>query len=233
VDYDYQFRDRDITIRMYGDEGRKAVMQEVGPLQNRHGFTFVWRGGEQVRQNAMMIQQGTGMMNVLRGMRQDLMAEGMQLRLGPLISQWVTNAFGPELGSSVLIDQRDQLTIPQDQENEMLLDGFMVPVHPLDNDEQHIPIAMQAIQQTGDPHGTLRVHLQAHMQQRQAKAQAAMMQKMAQHMQGAAGPPRPQGPGQPQPGAAPAGPRLVKGPPGAVHPDNAARAGGLQMPRKF
>jgi hypothetical protein len=234
VDYDYQFRDSHITIRMYGDEGRKAIMQEVGPLQNRHGFTFVWRGGEQVRQNAMMIQQGTGMMNVLRGMRQDLMAEGMQLRLGPLISQWVTNAFGPEMGSSVLIDQRDQLTIPQDQENEMLLDGFMVPVHPLDNDEQHLPVVMSAIQQTGDPHGTLRVHMQAHLQQRQAKAQAQMMQKMAQQMQGA-GPPggqqRP--PGMPQPGAAPAGPRLVKGPPGAVHPDNASRAGGLQMPRKF
>jgi hypothetical protein len=238
VDYDYQFRDRDITIRMYGSEGKRAVMQEVGPLQNRHGFTFTWRGGEQVRQNAMTQQQGTGMMNVLRGMRQDLMAEGYMLRIGPLAAQWVTNAFGPEQGSNILVDQRDQLTIPQGQENEMLLDGFMVPVHPLDNDEQHIPVAMQAIQQTGDPHGTLRVHLQAHLQQRQAKAQAQMMQKMAQQMQGAGGgqpgiPGGPQRPGMPQQGANPAGPRLIKGPPGAVHPDNASRAGGLQMPRKY
>jgi hypothetical protein len=37
----------------------------------------------------------------------------------------------------------------------------------------------------------------------------------------------------PQQGANPAGPRLIKGPPGAVHPDNASRAGGLQMPRKY
>jgi hypothetical protein len=233
VDLDYQFRDADMLVRMYGEEGRRAVMQEVGPLQNRAGFTFVWRGGEQVRQNAMMLQQGTGMLNVLRGMRQELMAEGMQLRLGKVLTQHVSNVFGPEIGQSMIVDMRDNLTIPQDQENGMLLDGFEVPVHPLDNDEQHIPVAMQAIQQSGDPHGTLRVHLAAHLQQRQQKAQAQMMMKMQQQMQGAGGQPQPQGIGQPQPGAAPAGPRLVKGPPGQVHPDQMPRAGGIAMPRKF
>jgi hypothetical protein len=236
VDLDYQFRDRSMLVRMFGEEGRKAEMQQVGPIQNRNGLTFVWRGGEQVRQNSMMAQQGTALLNVLQNPQLEarLKAEGIQLRLSKLVTQMVTNAFGPELGDAIVIDQRANLSMPQDKENEMLLAGFEVPVHPLDQDEQHIPVAMQAIQETGDPHGTLRVHLQMHLAQRNAKAQAAMMQQMQMQQQGAGqGPGRPPGAGQPQPGAMPAGPRLVKGPPGQIHPDQASAAGGMQMPRRF
>jgi len=236
VDLDYQFRDRSMLVRMFGEEGRKAEMQQVGPIQNRNGLTFVWRGGEQVRQNSMMAQQGTALLNVLQNPQLEarLKAEGIQLRLSKLVTQMVTNAFGPELGDAIVIDQRANLSMPQDKENEMLLAGFEVPVHPLDQDEQHIPVAMQAIQETGDPHGTLRVHLQMHLAQRNAKAQAAMMQQMQMQQQGAGqGAGRPPGAGQPQPGATPAGPRLVKGPPGQIHPDQASAAGGMQMPRRF
>ena len=236
VDLDYQFRDRDLLVRMFGEEGRKAQMQSVSPLQNRNGFTFVWRGGEQVRQNAMMAQQGTALLNVLQNpaLAQRLAAEGVQIRLSKLVSQMVTNAFGPELGEGIIVDQRDQLTIPQDQENEMLAAGFEVPVHPLDNDEQHIPVTMRGIQETGDPAGTMRVHLQAHLAQRNMKAQAAMMQQMQQQAQGAPGAQgRPPGAQQPQPGGMPAGPRLVRGPPGMIHPDQASAAGGQQMPRNY
>ena len=96
--------------------------------------------------------------------------------------------------------------------------GQEVPVHPLDPDEKHIPATLQFIQETGDPSGVARVHLQAHLAQRNMKAQAAMMQQMAQQQQGApgaqgpAGPGRPPGAQQPQPGGMPAGPRLLKAP---------------------
>ena len=99
----------------------------------------------------------------------------------------VTNAFGPELGEGIIVDQRDQLTIPQEKENEILAMGQEVPVHPLDPDEKHIPATLQFIQETGDPSGVARVHLQAHLAQRNMKAQAAMMQQMAQQQQGCAG----------------------------------------------
>lgn len=239
VDLDYQFRDYDLTVRMYGEEGKQAEMQAVAPLQNRAGFTFVWRGGEQVRQNAMFAQQGAQLLNVLQNpaIEQRLKAEGKQLRLSYIVTQMVSNAFGPYVGSLTIVDQRDNLTIPQDEENQWLLDGYEVPVHPLDDDKMHLQHLMPAIQESGDPHGTLRVHAQQHFAQMQAKNQAQMMQAMQQNLGGVPGPgggPRPPGqqPGPP-PGAMPAGPRALKGPPGGVHPDQMARAGGIAFPRKY
>jgi hypothetical protein len=244
VDLDYQFRDRDILIRMFGEQGRKAEMQSVSPLQNRNGLTFIWRGGEQVRQNAAFAQGGTAMINTLMqpSMQQLLAAEGLRFTPGEVIAQMITNQLGPEMGQSAIQDVRDQLTIPQDRENVMLVEGFEVPVHPLDNDEQHIPVAMQAIQETGDPHGTLRVHLQAHLQQRAAKIQAQMMQQMAMQQQGQpprpglpgpGGPGRPPGAQPPAPGSQPAGPQQMRGPNGMVHPDQMSRAGGIGLPRNM
>jgi hypothetical protein len=239
VDLDYQFRDRDLTIRMFGEEGRRAAMEEVGPLQNRSGFTFGWRGGEQVRQNAATQQGGTGMLNVMMNpqMQQLLGAQGLQFTPGKLIQQMISNALGPEMGAASLHDRRDQLTISQDKENEMLALGLEVPVHPMDPDEMHIPVVMQMIQETGDPHGVGRVHLQQHLQQRAMKAQAQMMQQQMMQQQGAGQAPgggRPPGASAPQPGASPAGPRLVaKQPPGAIHSDRMPAAGGIAPPRKF
>lgn len=230
IDLDYQFRDTELTVRAFGDMGVKAELQQVAPLQNRTGFSFIWRGGEQVKQSAMMQQQGTGWVNVLRGLRQELAAEGYQLHLGPLVEAGTQNVFGSFLGSKVLIDQRHQLTQKQEDENIQLGEGFDVPVHPLDNDAEHLKALMPWLQQTGDMHGTGRVHAQAHMTSMQLKNQAAMMKAQAQ--QGMK-PPGPGGPGQPQPGASPGQPHAMKGPPGAIHPDRAAMSGIVQMPRRM
>lgn len=240
VDLDYQFRDRPLLLRMYGDEGRQAVMEEVGPLQNRHGMMFLWRGGEQVRQTVATLQQGGQFLNLAMNpnLRQALAAEGMTVKLSVLVQHMATSAFGPELGMHIIEDRRAQLSVGQDEENEMLLAGFEVPVHPLDNDEEHLKRLMPVLQQTGDPHGTLRVHAQMHLAARQMKAAAMMQQAMQQNMQGnrPGGPPQMGGggPRPPQPGAMPAGPRLVaKAQPGQIHPDQMPRAGAVVMPRKF
>lgn len=249
IDLDYQFRtDRDLMVRKFGEMGREMRMAAVAPLQNRNGFSFLWRGGEQVRQNAAMMQQGTGWLNVLRGLRQDLQQEGVTLRLAPIVEAGTRNLFGPVLGSRTIIDQRSSQTVDPEEENKMMADGFEVPVHPLDDDAAHIQAHQRALQM-GDPHGTVRVHLQAQMRQqgmKQAAAQQqAMQQMMAQRMQQQGGPPGPPGgqpgpgappgmrPGGTPPGAVPAGPRLIKGPPGMIHPDQMPRAGAVPMPRKM
>ncbi len=236
VDLDYQFRDRPLTVRMFGDLGKQAELQQVAPLQNRAGFSFRWRGGEQVKMQAMMQQQGNAALAVVRGLRQELGQEGYQLHLGPAVQALMQATFGAPLGAQILIDQRHQLTMPQDQENVMLGDGFDVPVHPLDNDAEHLKALMPWLQETGDPHGTGRVHAQAHLQQMQMKNQAAMMKAAAGQggPPGAGQPPQggPPGAGQPQPGAAPGPPHAVKRPPGAVHPDRSAMTGIIQMPRR-
>ncbi len=213
VDLDYQFRDKETTVRAFGDMGIQAEMQKVAPIQNRHGFLFLWRGGEQVKQAAMMQQQGTAWLNVLKGMRQELAAEGYQIHLGPLIEAGTQNIYGAPLGSRVLIDQRHQLTRPPDLENEMMAEGFTVDPHPLDNDVEHLKSHMQALQQTGDPHGTIRVHIQATQQAMQMKQQASMQRALAQ--QGMKPPERKAGALRvvarcaPQPGATP-GPRRMR-----------------------
>jgi hypothetical protein len=230
VDLDYQYRDTEITVRQFGEMGRQAELEQVAPLQNRAGFSFLWRGAEQVKLMAMMQQQGTALLNVARTMRQELMAEGMQLRLAPPLQAAFQAVFGSFLGSQTLIDQRHQLTVPQAEENEWLGQGFEVPVHPLDQDIEHLRELLPWIQQTGDPHGTGKVHAQAHMLSMQMKNMASMQRSQAAHGGG------PQqgggGPGQPQPGATPGQPHAVKRPPGAMHPDQAAGGGIVQMPRR-
>ncbi len=118
VDLDYQFRDKETTgTRLWPDMGIQAEMQKVEPIQNRHGFLFLWRGGEeQVKQAAMMQQQGTAWLNVLKGMRQELAAEGYQIHLGGSQVEVEAGTEGisrrPVGFAGCLIDQRHQLTRP-------------------------------------------------------------------------------------------------------------------------
>ena len=232
VDLDHQFRDRDIMVRRFGELGVMAEMETVPPLRNRSQYWFAWAGAEQTRQNVAMQQQGTALLNVSGNMAQQLMQEGYQLRVGPALEMAFTNVFGPLVGSRMLLDRRHQLAMHSEPENEMLADGFDVPVHPLDDDQAHIQSHRQAMLQTGDPHGLIRAHIQAHLVQMRGKA-AAMV---AQQMQQALPPPAagaPAGPTRPQPGGQPAGPRLMRGPPGMVRPDNLPQAGALTMPRRM
>jgi hypothetical protein len=213
-------------------------MQQVPPLQNRAGFTFVWRGGEQVRQNMAMQQGGTAMLNVLMnpGLQQLLAAQGLKFAPGKLIQQMITNALGSELGAGSLVDLRMELTNPPEMENEWMNAGIMANVHALDDDNAHMRAHFQAMQESGDPAGLIRPHMMAHQQQAAMKMQAAMQQQMMQQQQGAGAPGggRPPGASAPQPGASPAGPRLVaKQPPGAIHSDRMPAAGGIAPPRKF
>ena len=243
VDLDYQFRDRPLAIRMFGEMGHRVEMQEVAPLQNRHGFTFIWRGGTQARQSALMQQQGIAFLNVLKdpALGQALAGHGYKMDPAPLVTAIVDNMFGPELASVTIIDQREQLSWDPEEENQALMSGFEVPVHPMDDDMKHIQSHMRAMQM-GDPHQTIRIHLEAQMKQRQAKTIAALMQAQQQQMQaqlgganpggGAPVPGAAGGPRAPQPGAVPAGPRLIKGPPGMVAPDQMPRAGMMVPPRR-
>ena len=239
IDLDYQFRDRDIQIRMFGEAGKRAVMEEVAPLQNRNGLTFVWRGGEQVRQNAMMAQGGVAMLNVMMapGVQQILAAEGKRFTPAKIIEQMVANQFGPELGGSAIQDMRDQLSNPPEMEDEWMSSGLPANVHPLDDDNGHMRVHFQNFREVGDPQGLKQVHMMAHQKQAQMKIQAQMMQQMQMQQQGAppgpGGPGRPPGAQQPMPGSQPAGPQLMRGPNGMIHPDQASAAGGMQMPRNM
>ena len=222
IEYDAQFRDKELLVRAYGDMGRKAIMHEIEPIQMERAWEFLWFGVEAAR-NAAQVQQQIGMANVLKEVPPQLY-QGYRLDMAPLMTQLTENVFGPRLAPLIFISTRDELTVDPMQENEMLEHGFTVPTHPGDDDQTHMQAHMQALQEGGDPHGTVRDHLLHHQAQLQTKAMAQAQQQQGQQ-------PGPGG-GGPAPGASPGQPHAAKGPPGQIHKDRLPAAGGVTAPRK-
>lgn len=232
IELDHQFRDKDLWVKQYGMVGRRASMQQVGPIQSDKQYSFRWFGVEAAR-NAQQIQQQIGMVNVLRGIPPQ-QYPGRRLNLIPVIEQLVENTFGPRLAPLVFEDIAMQMPVPVDQENLLLANGFDIPVHELDDDQQHIQGHMALMQMQGAGHASkIRKHVFEHVQALQRKQ---LMQQQA--MAAAAGPPGlPGAPGgagpgmagTPRPGAMPGAPRQ-QGPAGSIHPDQIGPTSGA-MPR--
>lgn len=207
---DYQFRDKDIHVRRFGSVGIQAEIQSVPPIGVDTHLTFKWYGTEG-NKSAQQIQQMISMLNVMKGIPPEML-NGRKIDAGPVIEQAANVTFGPRIGPKVLIDQRHELSIPPEEENVALLNGFSVKTSPSDNHPEHIRSHQQAAMQSGDPSGEIRLHINEHeedMKQAQQQAQA--------QQQG----PRPGAQAQP-----PTGPQQ---PPGAVRPDQ--MMGAMPRPR--
>jgi hypothetical protein len=227
IELDHQYRDDEITVRSFGEMGLKASMEHIPPVQMDKRYQFRWFGVEQAR-SAQQIQQQIAGMNVIRGIPPQQL-NGYQVNLVPVITQLVENTFGPRLAPLIFVKPEDQLPVPVEQENMLLAEGFDVPTHQMDDDQQHVQahmMALQSMQATGEGRNAkkFQTHIWRHMQQGQQKQQAAMQAQQAQ--QGAPGMPggaiggaaRPGVAGTPRPGATPGVPR-PQGPPGMIHPD--------------
>ena len=231
VEYDQQFRDDDITIRSFGELGVIAKMERVPPIQYGKRYYFTWFGVEQAR-NAQQNQQQIAWLNVAKGMSADLAKNGYMLNPAPALEKSAGDLFGWRQGRQILVDARSNLSMPPEIENDLLAQGFEVPVHPLDEDVKHIRAHTQAMQEAGDASGMHRTHIQSHMMSMQVKAMAAARQGAP----GGGPPGAPPGGGGapgPAPGAQPQGPKLVRGPAGMIHPDQMPRAGAPGPPRRM
>jgi len=213
---DQQFRDDEIAVPIYGENAMAATRQAVPAYAWSDRYELKWRGSEIVRSQQANQQMIAGL-NILGKLGPQL-PNGKKIDIAPIIEVIVQNIYGPRLGARVLIDQRDQQTIPQAVENQIMASNLSAPVHPGDDDKQHIQEVLAYIQQTGDVNGLGAVHLQAHQQQMMAKMQAQQAQ-----MQGGGGP-------GPRPGAQPGMPRAGQNPAGAIHQDQMQDPG--RMPRK-
>src|SRR5271166_1399875 len=211
---DHQYRDKPMMVRQYGERGMLSNMVEIPPIQMDKMYQFRWFGVEQAR-NAQSLQQQIAGINILKGIPPQLIMP-FRLDLGPLLSNMTDNLFGPRLGPTILKDPREDISVDPEMENQLMSDRFVVPVHPDDDIKKHIPSHQQAMQQTGDPHKTIRVHIKAHMNALQMKQQAQMQQQAAMQAQGGGRPPQRGGPRQ---GAQPGMPRGGQNPPGAIHQD--------------
>lgn len=226
LELDHQYRDKPLTVRQFGETGMRANMQEIEPVAMDKMYQFRWYGVEAAR-NAQQMQQQIAGVNVIRGIPPQ-MYPGYKLDLGPVLSQMVENMFGPRLAPLTLRDARMELAVDPKQENEMLKEGFVTPVHQSDDHAKHLQAHMAALR-SGDEHGTIRVHMMAH-----ANALQAAQQQQAAQSGGQPGAPggagAPGAPGTPRQGAQ-AGPTRPGGqmPPGAIHKDQMP----LSMPRKM
>jgi hypothetical protein len=231
VEIDHQFRDDEITVHSFGEMGIIAKMERVPPIQLGNRYYFTWFGVEQAR-NAQQLQQQIAFLNVAKGLSPDLAKNGYMLNPAPALEHAAGNIFGWRQGRQILVDARSSLAMQPEIENDLLRQTFFVPVHPLDEDPRHIQSHSALMQAEGDPSGEIREHIKMHMVQMQAKASAAMRQQQAQL--GGGQPGMGQGGGaSPVPGGQPQMSRLVRGPPGAIHPDQMPRAGAAVMPRKM
>lgn len=218
VDLDYQYRDKKATVPQYGAMGIKLGMQEVPVLQNSRRYEFRWFGVEAAR-SAQMIQIQVSAINVVKGIPPQ-MYEGYKLKIAPFISQLLENAFGPRLVPQLWENIKDQLSMKADMENEFLMEGLTLPVHELDNDQEHMKEHLKALT-AGDTTGSVREHMLMHRQQMNKKLmmQAQGMQAMQQGAPGGPGGAGPGVAGTPRSGAQPGMVRGGQQPPGAIHAD--------------
>jgi len=228
IEMDHQYRDKDMTVRGFGELGLRAEMERIPPVQMDRHYQFRWFGVEQAR-NAQQVQQQIAAMNVVRGIPPQQL-NGYQVNLVPVISSLIENTFGPRIAPLVFSPPEAQMSVPVDQENMLLAEGFDVPTHPQDDDRQHIQAHMGLLQSMqmgggGKNQKKIQTHIWKHMQQAQTKMQMAMQAQMGGGAPGQPGVPGGQIGGQRQPGVAgtprigaqPGTPR-PQGPPGMIAP---------------
>jgi hypothetical protein len=190
-------------------------METIKPVQMDRRWEVRWFGVEAARSAQQMQLQMAGL-NMIRGIPKEMYA-GFELNMAPVLQTFMENLFGPRVAEQVFQDMKKKLGLEVELENQLLDDGFPVPVNMVDNDQQHIQAHTQAMKQSGDdPAGVFRAHIMDHTQQLQKKN---VMQAL-QAKQGLPGQqPGGAGPGQPRQGANSAGPRGQQQPPGAIHND--------------
>lgn len=223
LEMDHQFREKDITIFQHGSMGIQAGMERVAPTKLNTKHYIKWFGVEAAR-NAQQIQQQIAAANVLRGIPPQLY-EGYKLNLTPLIVQLVENAFGPNLAPLVFQDMSKSLTMDPWMENDMMMQGEDLMVHPLDNLQQHLEAHMEALQASGDPHGTIMPHIMRH------RIAAAQMPPQPEGMPGTPGGAGPGMPGMPRMGAQPGMATGGQSPPGMISADNMGAVDPSAAPR--
>lgn len=223
IEMDHQYRDEDLTVPQFGKMGLEAKMEKLPPISMDKHYQFKWFGVEQAR-SAQQIQQQIAGMNVIRGIPPEQL-NGYQVNLVPIITQLVENTFGPRLAPLIFLSPEDQMPVPAMSENNLLLAGYEVPTHQMDDDQAHIQTHSQIL---NTPEGksapnakkTL-AHIWAHMQQIQKKQAAQMAPQGAPGIPGGAvgGQPQPGVAGSPRMGAQPAQATGGQGPPGMIHQD--------------
>src|SRR5574340_563912 len=107
---DQQYRTKALMVEQRGEPGYRASLKEIPPPQWEHSIRFRWIGTE-VMLGAQRMQQQIAFMNVLKSIPPHLL-NGKTLDLSPILETGTENVYGPELAPRILVDQREQYTVP-------------------------------------------------------------------------------------------------------------------------
>ena len=215
--YDHQFRDDALLVEIYGEQGIKATMEEIPPIQWNDRYVFKWYGQDATKTQQQTQQMIAGL-NVLRGLPPQAF-NGKRLDVTPIIEEIVNNVYGPHITPRVIIDDRNDLSVAPEMENELMHNGLPCPVHPADDDKHHIDTHMAMAQKSGDENGLIRAHVAEHMRQMAGKSAPKGAPQQPTGQQGAPGGAGPGAAGTPKPGAQPSMPRGGQAPPGTIPQD--------------
>ena len=222
ADYDHQFREKDILVREFGELGMAMGMDRIPPIQQGNRWRLRWSGVEAARSAANIQQQISWLAMATKVPPQQMM--GYRLQMAPFLEYSAAQVMPARLARQILKSLKDELSVDPKIENTMLMQGFQVQTHAADNDAEHLQVHMEGLKHVtgmGDSQALqqFKAHIAMHQQALQLKQQAMAMQGQQNQ------PPQRGGPGTP-PGAKPAmGGRAPQRPPGAIHPDQMARAG--------
>lgn len=220
---DQQYRDDAVMVPMLGVLGLEVAQEKIEPAQFDGRYQFRWYGTESVYSQQRM-QQQTAALNVLRSFGPAL-PNGNAIDVSPIIENLVENAFGPRIARKVISNEKDKISVPVETENDLLLSGFPVPVHELDDFLEHVKGHQAGMALAADKQPFM-VHLLEHFKAREKK-EAAQQPKGTQ---GAPGGDAPGLAGTPKPGAQPMPPRGGQAPAGGIPPDQMRDPS--MMPRK-
>lgn len=230
MELDHQYRNKELSIRAYGPLGQRSSIEQVPPVSMDNRYSIRWFGVEQAR-NQAAVQGQISALNVLRGIPPQLYLP-YKANFAPVLLQLVENVFGPRLAPEVFQDMREQMGLPVELENKMLVQGQSLHPHPMDNHIQHIQQHQMLMQSSGDPYGTIKAHIAEHT----LTMQQAQMAQMAEQQGGGGMPGSPGGAGkgiqgQPRKGAMNGPPRGGQQPAGAMHRDRLPGADPSAAPR--
>lgn len=222
-EFDYQYRTEAVTVKKYGEFGLQASMDQVEPFQVRSRYEFKWYGTEGFKAT-QQVQQQISWLNVISKIPPQQL-NGRKVDVGPLIEQMNGTILGPRLAPKVLIDQRHQLTMTVQLENQLLHQGFPIQVHEMDDDPEHIQGHMQEFGELLQmPPEIIEGNNTARMVKGHILEHIKAMKMKATMAQGA----QPGQQGAPRPGAMVQAPSGGQQPAGAVHQDQMP----MNMPRK-
>ena len=215
---DYQYRDKETTIREFGEFGMKAMMRLVAPFRLGKSTVFYWIGDELIR-NMQQVQQKIAFINVLRQIPPQAW-QRYTIDWEPALLDAAEAVLGARISRLSIKSIADVLSVPPDEENEMMAEGHQVNVHPLDNAQEHIASHTQYLRANGDPDRIFEAHILLH--------QKMEMMKMAQRQMAQDPQAQQQGPGA-RPGGVPKPGRPAQQHNGAIPADQLK----LVMPRKM